>query len=140
MEIWNSQWSWLLKEETSEILERSRVVILRRHKLGFKDLDQEHIWYMNLLEEGSRTNISLEIFSAQKEEKEREILMDSKAYMCSRLMEKVLEFFLHLIYALDAGNMKLGWRSWRADVCVFLVCLGRGWGRESGRVCGCLMG
>ena len=57
---------------------------------------------MNLLEEGSRTNISLEIFSAQNEEKEREISMVFEAYMCLRLMEKAFECFLHLIKALDA--------------------------------------
>ena len=107
----------------------------REIKLGFKDLDQEHIIYMNLLEEISRTCIFLEIFSAQKEEKERQIFMDSRAYMCSRLMEKVLECFLHLIYVLDARNMKLGWRSLREKVCVFLVFLDREWGRVSERVC-----
>ena len=43
----------------------------REIKLGLKDLDQEHITYMNLLEESSRTCLFLEIFSAQKEEKRK---------------------------------------------------------------------
>ena len=42
-------------------------------KLGFKDLDQEHITYMMLLEESSRTSITLgDIFGPKREKRKRD--------------------------------------------------------------------
>ena len=44
----------------------------REIKLGFKDLDQEHITYMNLLEESSRTCITLGYFRPKREKRMRD--------------------------------------------------------------------
>ncbi|KAL4581738.1 hypothetical protein LXL04_006266 [Taraxacum kok-saghyz] len=41
----------------------------REIKLGFEDLDQEHMTYMNLLEESSRTCITLGYFQPKKEKR-----------------------------------------------------------------------
>ena len=68
----------------------------REIKLGFKDLDQDHMTQGHVRRK-LKNLYYLGILSAQKEGKEREISMDLEAYMCSRLMKMVLEYFLHLI-------------------------------------------
>ena len=78
--------------------------------------------HMNKLEERSRTSTTFGIFSAQKREKEREILVIIEAYMWSRWMRMMLEGFLHLIQALNLENMDdlwekksvCSWCSWAA--------------------------
>ena len=122
-------------------------------KLGFKDLDQEHRIHKNLLEDSSRILHQLGIFSAQKERKEREISMDSRAYMCSRLMEKVLEHFLLAWSSLEISKMWRNDEDPREKMCVCSWCFAwcgfdlgerkREWDHErerEGEICGDLMG
>ena len=71
--------SWMSKREI-EICKRSRAVELSWIELCFNDLDQEHKIHKNILDKTSRTTITFDDFSAQKWEKESEILDDSRTY------------------------------------------------------------
>ena len=73
---------------------RREAVRLRGERARLQRFESRAHMIHDLVRRRLKNNISKEIFSAQKERKEIEILMIFEAYLCWRLITKVLEHSL----------------------------------------------